>query len=249
MAKLNEKVAIVTGASKGIGAAIAAAIAKEGAAVAVNYASDREGAEKTVKQISNAGGKAVAVQGNVERGEDAERIVKTTIEAFGRLDILVNNAGVHKFAPVEDFTEDDFHTIFNINVLGPLLMIRAASFHLGEGASVINISSAVTSALPPASAVYTGSKAAIDAMTGVLAAELGPRKIRINAINPGMTDTEGNRAAGIIGSARANAAVDLTPLRRVGTPTDIASVAVFLASDDARWVTGERLTVSGGLRR
>jgi 3-oxoacyl-[acyl-carrier protein] reductase len=248
MAQLKDKVAIVTGASKGIGAAISVALAKAGASVIVNYASDKVGAQRTVDTIISAGGMAAAVQADIASRGEAEALVETTIEQFGRLDIVVNNAGVHSFAPIESLTEHEFRWMFDINVLGTLFVTQAATKYLGEGGSIINLSSAVTSALPPGSAIYTGSKGAIDAITGVLAAELGPRKIRVNAINPGMTDTEGTRSSGAIGSEAEAGAVSRTPLGRVGKPEDIADVAVFLASEDARWLTGEKLTASGGLR-
>jgi 3-oxoacyl-[acyl-carrier protein] reductase len=248
MAKLQDKVAIVTGASKGIGAAIATALAKAGASVVVNYATDKYGADKVVQAIARAGGVAIAVKGNVASRDEADALVNAAIERFGRLDILVNNAGVHSFAPIGSLTEDEFRWMFDTNVLGTLLVTQAAAKHLSDGGSIINLSSAVTSALPPGSAVYTGSKGAIDTITGVLAAEMGPRKIRVNAINPGMTETEGTRASGAIGSEAEAGAVAQTPLGRVGRPEDIADVAVFLASDDARWLTGEKLTTSGGLR-
>lgn len=248
MADLNGRVAIVTGASKGIGAAIATALADAGAAVVVNYASDEAGANKVVSAITAGGGKAIAVKGSIAAKADAEAIAAAAVDTFGRLDVLVNNAGVHAFAPIDTLTEDEFRWMFGINVLGTLLMTQAAVKHLGEGGSIINLSSAVTSALPPASAVYTASKGAVDAITGVLAAELGPRGIRVNAILPGMTETEGTRASGAIGSDAEAGAVSQTPLGRVGKPDDIAAVAAFLASDAARWVTGEKITTSGGLR-
>lgn len=248
MSKLAGKVAVVTGASKGIGAGIAKALAAEGAAVVVNYASSRDGADAVVQAITTAGGKAVAVQGDVSKAEQAEGVVEAAIANFGRLDVLVNNSGVYAFAPIEEVTEEDYRRMFDINVLGVLLTTKAAAKHLGEGASIINISSAVTSALMPQSAVYTGTKGAVDAITGVLANELGPRKIRVNAILPGVVITEGTHAAGVAGSELESGFVAQTPLGRVGQPEDIADVAVFLASDDARWLTGEKLLASGGLR-
>jgi 3-oxoacyl-[acyl-carrier protein] reductase len=247
MSKLTGKVAIVTGASKGIGAAIAKALAAEGASVVVNYASSQKGADTVVAAITAAGGKAVAAHGDVSKAKEAQGIVDAAIAAFGRLDILVNNSGVYEFSPLADISEDHFHKQFNINVLGLLLTTQAASKHLGEGGSVINIGSAVTSLLPPNSAVYTGTKGAVDAITGVLAAELGPRKIRVNSVNPGMVDTEGSQAAGFIGSDFETALVAQTPLGRVGQPDDIADAVVFLASNDAKWLSGERLLASGGL--
>jgi 3-oxoacyl-[acyl-carrier protein] reductase len=248
MSKLASKVAVVTGASKGIGAGIAKALAAEGAAVVVNYASSKVGADAVVAAITEAGGKAVAVQGDVSNEKEAKGVVDAALNTFGRLDILVNNSGVYEFSPIETSTEEQYRKMFDINVLGTLLATKAAVPHLGEGASVINISSAVTSVLMPDSAIYTGSKGAVDAITGVLANELGPRKIRVNAINPGVVETEGTRAAGVIGTEFETGIVAQTPLGRTGQPSDIANIAVFLASDDAAWLTGERLTASGGLR-
>ncbi|MDQ0466346.1 3-oxoacyl-[acyl-carrier protein] reductase [Caulobacter ginsengisoli] len=246
--KLTGRVAVVTGASKGIGAAIAKALAAEGASVVVNYASSQAGADAVVAAITEVGGKALAAQGDVSKAADAQRVIDAAIAAYGRLDILVNNAGVYEFSALADITEDRFHWMFNVNVLGPLLATQAAAKHLGEGASIINIGSGVTTVLPPESAVYTGTKGALDAITGVLAVELGARKIRVNSINPGMVETEGTLSQGFIGSALETALVAQTPLGRVGQPDDIADVAVFLASDDSRWLTGEKLTAGGGLR-
>lgn len=248
MSKLAGKVALVTGASKGIGAGIAKALGAAGASVVVNYASSKEGADAVVDAIVSAGGKAVAVQGDVAKADDANAIVAAAIEQFGRLDVLVNNSGVYAWAKIEDVTEEDYRRQFDINVLGPLLVTKAASPHLPEGGSVINISSAITSLLAPESAVYSGTKGALDVITGVFAKELAPRKIRVNAILPGLVETDGTRAAGFTGSEFEQGMIAQTPLGRTGQPDDIADVAVFLASDDARWVTGERLTVSGGLR-
>jgi len=248
MSKLKGKVALVTGASKGIGAAIAKSLAAEGASVVVNYASSKSGAETTVADIVAAGGKAVAVRGDVSKGRDAQAIVDATVKQFGRLDILVNNSGVYGFAPIENITEEDFHKHFNINVLGLLLTTQAAVKHLGEGSSIINIGSVVTRITPPGSAVYTGTKGAVDAITGVLSRELGGRKIRVNALNPGMVETEGTHTAGFIGSDFEAGAVAQTPLGRIGQPDDIASIAVFLASDDSHWLTGEQLLAGGGVR-
>ena len=246
--RLEGKVAVVTGASKGIGAAIARALAAQGASVVVNYASSQAGADAVVNAITAAGGKAVAAHGDVSKAAEAQGIIDAAVAAYGRLDILVNNSGVYEFGALGAITEEHFHKQFNINVLGLLLTTQAASKHLGEGASVINIGSGVTSLFPPDSAVYTGTKGAVDAITGVLAAELGPRKIRVNSVNPGMVDTEGAQAAGFIGSDFQAALVAQTPLGRVGQPDDIADVVVFLASNDAKWLSGERLVASGGLR-
>jgi len=248
MSKLAGKVAVVTGASKGIGAAIAKALAAEGASVVVNYASSKAGADAVVQAITAAGGKAVAAAGDVSKRADAQGLVDTAVETYGRLDILVNNSGVYEFTALADITEDQFRKTFDVNVLGVLLTTQAAAKHLGEGGSIINIGSAVTSLFPAESAVYTGTKGAVDAITGVLAAELGPRKIRVNAINPGMVETEGTHAGGFIGSAFEETFVAQTPLGRVGQPGDIADIAVFLASDSSRWLTGEKLVASGGLR-
>jgi 3-oxoacyl-[acyl-carrier protein] reductase len=247
MGKLTGKVAVVTGASKGIGAAIAKALAAEGASVVVNYASSKAGADAVVAAIDAAKGKAVAVGGDVSKAADAQGIINAAIETYGRLDILVNNSGIYEFAPIEEITEEHFHKQFNTNVLGVLLTTQAAAKHLGEGASIINVSSVVSRITPPASAVYSGTKGAVDAITGVLARELGSRKIRVNSINPGVVVTEGTHSAGIIGSDFDAAALSQTPLGRLGEPNDIASIAVFLASDDARWMTGEHLIASGGM--
>lgn len=248
MTKLTGKVAVVTGASKGIGAAIAKALAAEGASVVVNYASSQAGADAVVAAITQAGGKAIAVRGDVSKATDAQGIIDSAIETYGRLDVLVNNSGVYAFSPLEEINEEHFHQHFNVNVLGLLLVTQAAAKHLGEGASIINIGSVVSRITPPGSAVYTGTKGAVDAITGVLARELGPRKIRVNTINPGMIETEGTKDAGFIGSDIETALVGQTPLGRVGQPEDIAKVAVFLASDDAGWLTGEQLLTGGGLR-
>jgi 3-oxoacyl-[acyl-carrier protein] reductase len=249
MSKLKNKVAVVTGASKGIGADIAKALASEGASVVVNYSSSREGADKVVTEITAKGGKAVAVQGDVSKAHDVTRIFAETKKAFGKLDVLVNNAGVYQFAPLEEITEEHFHRIFDINVLGLLLATKEAAKYFGpEGGSVINIGSAVTAVKPPASAVYTATKGAVDSITGVLSKELGPKKIRVNSINPGMVETEGVHSAGFIGTDFEKGLVAQTPLGRLGQPNDISPVAVFLASDDSGWLTGETLIASGGLR-
>jgi 3-oxoacyl-[acyl-carrier protein] reductase len=246
--KLTGKVAVVTGASKGIGAAIAKALAAEGASVVVNYASSKAGAQNAVAEIVEAGGHAVAVGGDVTSTKGAEAIVAAAIEHYGRLDILVNNSGVYEFAPIEAITEDHFHRHFNVNVLGVLLATQAAVKHLAAGASIINIGSAVSSATPPSSAVYTATKGAVDAITGVLAKELAPRGIRVNSINPGFVVTEGTKTAGFAGTDVEAGFIAQTPLGRAGQPQDIAKVAVFLASDDAGWLTGEKIVASGGLR-
>jgi 3-oxoacyl-[acyl-carrier protein] reductase len=248
MSKLKGKVAVVTGASKGIGAAIAKSLAAEGASVVVNYASSKAGADAVVSEIEKAGGKAVAVGGDVSKAADAQGIVDAAIKQFGRLDILVNNSGVYEFGPIEQITEEHFHKQFNVNVLGLLLTTQAAVKHLGEGGSIINIGSLVTRIVPETSAVYTGTKGAVDAITGVLSRELGPRKIRVNAVNPGMVETEGTHSAGFIGSDFHTHAVAQTPLGRIGQPNDIASIVTFLASDDSYWLTGERLFAGGGVR-
>jgi 3-oxoacyl-[acyl-carrier protein] reductase len=248
MSKLTGKVAVVTGGSKGIGAAIAKALAAQGASVVVNYASSKAGADSVVDAITAAGGKAVAVGGDVSKAADAQGIIKTAVETYGRLDILVNNSGVYEFAPIEEITEEHFHKHFNVNVLGLLLTTQAAVKHLGEGASIVNVSSVASRITPPGSAVYTATKSAVDGITGVLAKELGPRKIRVNSVNPGMVATEGTHSAGIIGSDFETWAVSTTPLGRIGQPDDIADIVAFLASEDSRWMTGESLIASGGSR-
>jgi 3-oxoacyl-[acyl-carrier protein] reductase len=248
MSKLTGKVAVVTGASKGIGAAIAKALAAEGASVVVNYASSKAGADTVVAAVTAAGGKAVAVGGDVSKAAEANGIIDAAIKNYGRLDILVNNSGVYEFTPIEAITEDQFHKAFNVNVLGLLLTTQAAVKHLGEGGSIINIGSVVSRITPPNSAVYTGTKGAVDAITGVLARELGPRKIRANTISPGVVETEGTHSGGVIGSDFEKAAIAQTPLGRIGQPGDIASIAVFLASEDSAWLTGEQLLATGGLR-
>src|SRR5712692_1054490 len=247
--KLEGNVAVVTGASKGIGAGIAKALADEGAAVVVNYSSSKQGADRVVADISGRGGKAIAVQGDVSRQADIERLFSEAQKAFGRIDILVNNAGFYEFAPLEEVTEDLFQKHFNLNVLGLLLTTKEAVKHMGsEGGSVINIGSAVSSMLPPNSAVYAASKAGVDAITRVLAKELGPRNIRVNAINPGMIETEGVHAAGFVGSDFQKMVETQAPLGRVGQPDDISPTAVYLASSDSKYMTGETLLVAGGLR-
>ena len=246
--KLEGKVAVVTGASKGIGAEIAKQLAAEGASVIVNYASSKAGADKVVSEIIGKGGKAVAVGGDVSKAAEAQGIIAAAIKNFRRLDILVNNSGVYEFAPIEAVTEELFHKMFNVNVLGLLLTTQAAVKHLGEGGSIINIGSGVTRLTPPNSSVYTATKGAVDAITGVLAKELGPKKIRVNSINPGIVETEGTVSGNFIGSDLEKVLVSQTPLGRTGRVGDIASVAVFLASDDSGWLTGEQILAAGGLR-
>jgi 3-oxoacyl-[acyl-carrier protein] reductase len=248
MNQLKGKVAVVTGASKGIGAAIAKSLAAEGASVVVNYASSKTGADTVVAAITNAGGKAIAVSGDVSKAAEAQGIIDAAIKNYGRLDILVNNAGVYEFAPIEAITEENFHKMFNINVLGAILTTQAAVKHLGEGASIINIGSGVSRVTPAYSTVYTGTKGALDAITGVLARELGPRKIRVNSINPGLVDTEGTHTGGMIGSDFEKALIAQAPLGRAGKVGDIAPIAVFLASDESAWLTGEQLLATGGIR-
>ena len=248
MSKLAGKVAVVTGASKGIGAAIAKSLAAEGAFVVVNYASSKAGADTVVAAITAAGGKAVAVGGDVSKAAEANGIIDAAIENYGRLDILVNNSGVYEFTPIEAITEEQFHKAFNVNVLGLLLTTQAAVKHLSEGASIINVGSVASRIRPPNSAVYAGTKGAVDAITGVLSRELAPKKIRVNSINPGVVETEGTHSGGVIGSDFEKAAIAQTPLGRIGQPGDIASIAVFLASEDSAWLTGEQLLATGGLR-
>lgn len=247
--KLAGKVAVVTGASKGIGASIAKHLANEGAAVVVNYASSKQGADRVVTQIKDEGGKAVAVQANVAKKADIERLFAETKKTFGRLDILVNNAGVYEFAPLEQVTADHFHRLFDLNVLGLILTTQEAAKHFGpDGGSIVNISSVAATLAPPTASVYSATKAAVDAVTKSLAKELAARKIRVNSINPGMVETEGVHAAGIAESDFRKQTEAQTPLGRIGQPQDIAPAAVFLASSDSAWVTGEALYISGGLR-
>jgi 3-oxoacyl-[acyl-carrier protein] reductase len=249
MSKLAGKVAVVTGASKGIGADIAKGLAKEGASVVVNYASSKEGADKVVAEITKAGGKAVAVQGDVAKEADVSRIFAETKKAFGKLDVLVNNAGVYQFAPIEEVNTELYSRLFNTNVLGALLATREAVKLFGDnGGSVINIGSAATEINVPTSSVYTATKGALDSITAVLSKELGPKKVRVNSINPGMIETEGVHAAGFIGTDFQKSFEAQTPLGRIGQPADITPLAVFLASSDSGWLTGETLVASGGLR-
>jgi len=249
MKDLKGKVAVVTGASKGIGAGIAKALAAAGAAVVVNYNSSKEGADRVVSEITGKGGKAVAVQGDVAKAADVKRLFQETKKAFGSLDVLVNNAGIYHFQPLEETTETEFHQQFNTNVLGLILATQEAVKYFGpKGGSVINIGSIASEDTPPTSVVYSATKGAVDAITGVLAKELGPRKIRVNSINPGGVETEGVQKAGIVGSDFANQMIARTPLGRFGQPEDIAPVAVFLASADSGWLTGEVIRAAGGLR-
>ncbi len=247
--KLDGKVAVVTGASKGIGADIAKHLAAEGAAVIINYASSKTDADKVVDQISKRGGKAFAVQGNVAKKAEVAQLFATTKKAFGKIDILVNNAGVYQFAPLEEITEEEFHREFNTNVLGLLLATQEALKHFGaKGGSVINISSLASSLTPPTAVVYNATKGAVDAITRTLAKELGPKKIRVNSINPGMVITEGVSSAGFDQSDFRKTLESQTPLGRIGQTDDIAPAAVFFASDDSKWITGETLIIAGGLR-
>jgi 3-oxoacyl-[acyl-carrier protein] reductase len=251
MSKLEGQVALVTGASKGIGAGIATELAAAGAAVVFNYATDRNGADTVVNEIKSADGRAVAIQGDVSKSGDVRRIFDEVKNAFSSLDILVNNAGVYKPMPLEEMTEDEFHREFNTNVLGPLLVIRESLKYFGpNGGSIINIGSVASRLCPPGYSIYAASKSAVDAITGVLAKELVSRKIRVNSINPGATLSEGTKAAGLygVGSEFESQLVGMTPLGRIGTPTDIAKIASFLASDDSGWLTGEIILASGGLR-
>jgi 3-oxoacyl-[acyl-carrier protein] reductase len=249
MSKLTGKVAIVTGASKGIGAGIAKGLGAAGAAVVVNYASSKEGADRVVAEITGKGGKAIAVQADVSKTADVQRLFKEAKKAFGSLDVLVNNAGVFEFEPLEAVTEKEFHREFNTNVLGPIMTIQEAVKYFGpEGGSVINISSVASTTPVPNSVVYAATKSAVDSITRGLAKELGARKIRVNAIAPGGVETEGAHRIGVVGSDFQKQMVAETPLGRFGQPEDIAGVAVFLASEDSRWLTGERITASGGWR-
>lgn len=247
--KLSGKVAVVTGASKGIGAEIARHLAAAGASVVVNYSSSKAGADRVVADIASREGKAVAVQANVAKQEDVQRLFAETKQAFGRVDILVNNAGVYEFAPLEAVTAEHYHKQFDLNVLGLLWTTQEAAKQFGpEGGSVVNISSIVATLAPPNTSVYSATKAAVNAITRSLAQELGPKKVRVNSINPGMVETEGVHAAGISESDFRKTIEAQTPLGRIGQPQDIAPLAVFLASSDSSWITGESFYVSGGLR-
>jgi 3-oxoacyl-[acyl-carrier protein] reductase len=247
--KLTGKVAIVTGASKGIGASIAKQLAAEGAAVVVNYASSKEGAERVVAEIIGDGGKAIAAQANVANKAEIERLFAETKKAFGKLDILVNNAGIYEFSPLENVTAEHFHKMFDLNVLGLILASQEAVKHFGtDGGNIVNISSVAATSAPPAASVYSATKAAVDAVTKSLAKELGSRNIRVNSINAGMIETEGLHSTGISGSDFRKEIESQTPLGRIGRPQDVAPVAVFLASSESAWITGETLYVSGGQR-
>jgi 3-oxoacyl-[acyl-carrier protein] reductase len=248
MSNLKDKVAVITGASKGIGAAIAKRLSEAGAAVVVNYSSGKDDADRVVGSINTNGGKAIGVRGEVAKAADMQQLFAEAKKAFNRLDVLVNNAGVYKFLPLEEITEDEFHREFNINVLGTLLATKEALKYFGpNGGSIINMSS-IASAGEADASIYSGTKGAVEAITRALAAELGSRKIRVNAIAPGGVETEGTHSAGIIGSDFEKMMIAGTPLGRIGQPDDIARIAVFLASDDSAWLTGERLTASGGYR-
>ena len=250
--RLEAKVAVVTGASKGIGAAIAKHLADEGAAVVVNYAASKQAADRVVTEITSKGGRAVAVQADVSKPADIKRLFAETKKAFGRLDVLVNNAGIYEYAPLEEVTAEHFHRQFDLNVLGLILASQEAVKYFGPaGGSIVNISSLVATLAPAAASVYSGTKAAVDAVTRSLGKELGPRKIRVNSINPGIVETEGLEAAAAHPIHRGDFRKQyeaLTPLGRTGQPEDIAPAAVFLASDDSRWITGETLYISGGYR-
>lgn len=247
--RLAGRVAVVTGASKGIGAGIARGLAEAGASVVVNYATDRAGADRVVSEVVERGGRAVAVQGDVSKDADIKRLFAETVRAFGRLDVLVNNAGVYRFGPFESITEEEFHRHYNTNVLGPILAIQEALKHFGpEGGSVINISSVVGSAPWPQTALYSSTKAAFDNLTRGLALELAPRKVRVNAVAPGTTESEGTSDLHLFEGDEGKKVIASTPLGRLGTPADIARVVVFLASDDSAWITGEIIRASGGLK-
>lgn len=251
MPSLQGKIALVTGASKGIGAGIAKELATAGAAVVVNYASDQTGAQTVVEAIVASGGRAAAIQADVANAAELTRLFEQGKKAFGTPDIVVNNAGVFQATPVAELTEEEFHRQINVNLLGPLLVIRESLKHFGpEGGSVINIGSGASRTYPPGYSIYSASKAGLDAVTGVLAKELAPRKIRVNSVNPGATLSEGTKTAGLygVGSTIEDQLVAMTPLGRMGTPKDIAKVVAFLASDDSGWLTGEVILASGGLR-
>jgi len=247
MKRLTGKVAVVTGASKGIGAAVAKQLAADGARVVVNYATSREGADKVVKEITKAGGEAIAVRASIPKEAEIETLFAEARKAYGKVDILVNNAGVYGFGPIDEVTVEEYRRQHDTNVLGVLLTTKAAlRYFPSEGGSVVNVSSVVSSLAPPAASVYASTKGAVDTITKALAKELAARKIRVNAVNPGLVITEGTEAAGIAGSDFEKGAIAATPLGRAGRPEDIAPPVSFLASDEARWITGETLYVSGG---
>lgn len=247
--QLNGKIAVVTGASKGIGAAIAKHLASEGAHVVVNYASSKEGAEKIVAEIVKNGGKAISIQADVAKEKDVENLFKETVKTFGKIDILVNNAGVYEFIPLENITPQAYHKMFDINVFGLLMTTKeAVKYFNPNGGSIINIGSVASTKAFAQGSVYCATKAAVDAITRCLGQELGPRKIRVNSINPGMVETEGTHHAGIIGSDFKTKTENETPLGRIGMPNDIAPAVAFIASEDASWITGETLFISGGNR-
>jgi 3-oxoacyl-[acyl-carrier protein] reductase len=247
--KLEGKVAIVTGASKGIGASIAEQLAEEGASVVVNYSASKEGATRVVESIQRKGGKAVAIQANIATPKDIDHLFSETNKAFGKLDILINNAGIYEFAPLEQITVEHFQKHFDLNVLGLLLACKAAvSYFSASGGSIVNISSIASTLCAPDAAVYSATKAAVDAITRTLAKELGPRKIRVNSVNPGVVATEGTKSAGILESDFRKEFEEKTPLGRIGIPKDVAPAVAFLASEDASWITGESLYISGGFR-
>jgi 3-oxoacyl-[acyl-carrier protein] reductase len=248
MSTLTGKVAVVTGASKGIGAAIAKALGAAGASVVVNYASSKSGADTVVEAITKAGGKAVAVKGDVSKPADAQSIIDAAIKTYGHLDILVNNSGVYEFGALEAITPEHFHKQFDINVLGLLLVTQAAVKHLGKGGSIINIGSLVSRITPPGSSVYSATKGAVDVITGVLSLELGSKGIRVNSLNPGLVETEGTHTAGFIGSDFDKQHAASVPLGRIGQPNDIATAAVFLASGDSGWINGQLINAAGGAR-
>jgi 3-oxoacyl-[acyl-carrier protein] reductase len=247
MSTLANKIALVTGASKGIGAAIATQLAAAGATVAVNYATSKSGADKVVSAITSAGGKAVAIQGDFSKPEDITRTFAEIKQQFGKLDILVNNAGIYKFGPIESVTPEDFHSQFNLNVLGLLLSTQAAlPLFSADGGSIINIGSLVATMAPATGSVYSATKGAVDTITISLSKELGARKIRVNSLNPGLVETEGTQTVGFAEGEFADHAKQVTPLGRIGQPNDIAKVAIFLASDDSYWVNGQRIITAGG---
>lgn len=251
MLQLNKRVALVTGASKGIGAAIAKELASAGAAVVVNYARDQTGADAVVKEITEADGRAVAIRADVSNSDDVRRLYAEAANAFRTLDIVVNNAGVYQPMKIEEVTEDEFHREFNTNVLGPLAVIRESLDYFGSGGgSIVNVGSGASQMCPPGYSIYAASKSALDAVTRVLAKELAPRRIRVNSVNPGATLSEGTKSAGLYGAGSEfeRQLVAMTPLGRIGTPSDIAKVVAFLASDDSGWLTGEVILASGGLR-